>query len=212
VTYQSPEPLAEFPTGSQGRRNSPLGLYAAGVDELDRTPGHADLEARGSWEQFVEASYPAIWRFCATLAGRAAADDLAQETFLRATRALPSFRGHASGRTWILAIARRVCMDELRGRYRRERRDERFAEVAAGRPAGPDPADDFAARELLGHLEPDRRVAFVLTQLFQLSYEEAAAVCGCPIGTIRSRVARARDDLIALIDVGRASQPRHAAE
>ena len=55
--------------------------------------------------------------------------------------------------------------------------------------------------ELLLRLDPDRREAFALTQLAGLSYEEAAAVVGCPIGTIRSRVARARADLRALLDV-----------
>ena len=48
-------------------------------------------------------------------------------------------------------------------------------------------------------LEPDRRTAFVLTQVLGLSYAEAAEVCGCPVGTIRSRVARARDDFIGAI-------------
>ena len=55
----------------------------------------------------------------------------------------------------------------------------------------------------MGQLDPDRRDAFVLTQMFRLSYEEAATVCGCPTGTIRSRVARARDDLIALMGADR---------
>jgi RNA polymerase sigma-70 factor (ECF subfamily) len=48
-------------------------------------------------------------------------------------------------------------------------------------------------------LEPDRRAAFVLTQLLGCSYAEAAAVCGCPVGAIRSRVARAREDLDVMI-------------
>lgn len=64
-----------------------------------------------------------------------------------------------------------------------------------------DASDEVATRELLSQLEPDRRIAFALTQVFGLTYDEAASVCGCPVGTIRSRVARARDDLIALMDV-----------
>ena len=51
---------------------------------------------------------------------------------------------------------------------------------------------------LLDTLEPDRRAAFVLTQILGCSYEETAQICGCPIGTIRSRVARARDSLLQL--------------
>jgi RNA polymerase sigma-70 factor (ECF subfamily) len=172
----------------------------------------AELRERASWEQFVVSSYPAVWRFCAALAGRKAADDLAQETFLRATRALPAFRAQSSGRTWILAIARRVCMDELRGRYRRDRRDRELADVLDSGAARSDHAGDLAAHDLLSHLAPDRRVAFVLTQLFQLSYEEAAAVCECPVGTIRSRVARARNDLIELLGAERSTPSRHVAE
>ena len=152
-----------------------------------------------------------IWRLCAALVGNAAADDLAQETFLRATRALPQFRGQASGRTWILSIARRTCMDDLRVRYRRERRDRRLTREASSNHV-PDASGDLATRDLLIQLEPDRRIAFVLTQLFELSYDEAAAVCDCPIGTIRSRVARARNDLIGLIEAPPAALPRHAAD
>ena len=81
-----------------------------------------------------------IWRLCAALVGNAAADDLAQETFLRATRALPQFRGQASGRTWILSIARRTCMDDLRVRYRRERRDAFDSRVKRLRTTCPTPA------------------------------------------------------------------------
>jgi len=63
----------------------------------------------------------------------------------------------------------------------------------------PDLAGEIGARQLLSVLDLDRRTAFVLTQLFRLSYEQAASVCGCPAGTIRSRVARARDDLIVAL-------------
>jgi RNA polymerase sigma-70 factor (ECF subfamily) len=183
--------------------------YAPAVDALGGSPGGQRRTA--SWEEFVEASYPMIWRFCAALVGGSAADDLAQETFLRATRALPQFRGQASGRTWILSIARRTCMDHLRVRYRRERRDHRLTHEPFSRHV-PDASGDLATRDLLIQLEPDRRIAFVLTQLFELSYEEAASVCDCPIGTIRSRVARARNDLIGLIEAAPAASPRHAAE
>jgi RNA polymerase sigma-70 factor, ECF subfamily len=52
-------------------------------------------------------------------------------------------------------------------------------------------------QQLIAALDPERRTAFVLTQVLDLSYAEAAQVCDCPVGTIRSRVARAREDLIA---------------
>jgi RNA polymerase sigma-70 factor (ECF subfamily) len=56
--------------------------------------------------------------------------------------------------------------------------------------------------QLVAALHPDRHEAFVLTQVLDLSYAEAAQVCGCPIGTIRSRVARAREDLVRALDAG----------
>ena len=59
--------------------------------------------------------------------------------------------------------------------------------------------------DLLADLHPDRRQAFVLTQLLGLSYEEAAEVCACPVGTIRSRVARARGDLVGWLGAGEAA-------
>jgi RNA polymerase sigma-70 factor (ECF subfamily) len=123
-------------------------------------------------------------------------DDLAQETFLRATEALPRFRGESSARTWLLSIAHHVCIDELRFRTRRRERDQRIGRISEPPVVDPDLAGEIGARQMLALLDPDRRTAFVLTQLFRLSYEQAAAVCQCPPGTIRSRVARARDDLI----------------
>jgi RNA polymerase sigma-70 factor (ECF subfamily) len=60
-----------------------------------------------------------------------------------------------------------------------------------------DPADTFGLNNLVGALDRDRREAFVLTQIVGCSYAEAADVCGVPVGTIRSRVARARADLLA---------------
>ncbi len=145
------------------------------------------------------SGYTDVRRLCAALVDEQSADDLAQETLLRATRAMGDFRGDASGRTWLLAIARRTCMDELRGRYRRDRRDRLIAATSGPSDAAPDRTRDVEIYDLLARLEPDRRTAFVLTQLFRLPYDEAATVCDCPLGTIRSRVARARDDLIGLI-------------
>jgi RNA polymerase sigma-70 factor (ECF subfamily) len=62
------------------------------------------------------------------------------------------------------------------------------------------PAIDTGLDELLGTLDEDQRIAFVLTQVLELPYEDAAAVCGCPVGTIRSRVSRARLSLTRQLD------------
>ena len=61
----------------------------------------------------------------------------------------------------------------------------------------PDPARAISVQALLSGLDPERRLAFALTQVLGLSYVEAAEICECPVGTIRSRVARARADLLA---------------
>jgi RNA polymerase sigma-70 factor, ECF subfamily len=65
-------------------------------------------------------------------------------------------------------------------------------------------------RALVDGLEVERREAFVLTQVLDLGYAEAAEVCGCPIGTIRSRVARARKDLVAALDAHPVGRPRRS--
>jgi RNA polymerase sigma-70 factor (ECF subfamily) len=151
---------------------------------------------RAALERLVTVSYADVRRLCAALVDEASADDLTQETFSRIMRALGGFRGEAKARTWLLAIARNVCTDELRTRVRQRRRDRGLIEQAAVAPVSTDPRERLEIIDLVFRLEPERREAFVLTQLLALSYDEAAAICDCPRGTIHSRVARARDDLI----------------
>lgn len=151
---------------------------------------------------FVRRTQPEVWRVCARLGDRADADELTQEVYLRALPALRQFRGEASARTWLLQIARHVCADHVRRRTRRRALVERLTQRT--------PADDLVERPRTGELDldeavqalaPNRREAFVLTQVAGLSYAEAAEVCEVPIGTIRSRVARARAELLeALAD------------
>lgn len=159
--------------------------------------GRGDDVAAG---RFVRASQAEVWRLLAHLANRDVADDLTQETYLRAFGALPRFRGESSARTWLLAIARRVAADHLRSR---DRRPQGVAVDAPDLPvAGADPADHVPVSLLLARLDSDRREVFVLTQLLGLSYAEAGEVCGCPVGTVRSRVARARADLVDALGGG----------
>ena len=98
------------------------------------------------------------------------------------SRALPTYRGEAPARAWLLSIARHVCADHVRRRQRQRRLVDKLGRHAHEAPAAaPDSVDD-----MLATLQPDRREAFVLTQYVGLGYEEAAAVVGCPVGTIRS--------------------------
>ncbi|MGD9798915.1 MAG: RNA polymerase sigma factor, partial [Acidimicrobiia bacterium] len=104
------------------------------------------------------------------------------------------YRGDGSVLSWLLSIARRTCADDVRRRRRERRLGSRLALVRFDDPPAPTAVD-----ELLAGLDPDRREAFVLTQVVGLAYAEAAEVIGCPIGTVRSRVARARADLAAAV-------------
>jgi RNA polymerase sigma-70 factor (ECF subfamily) len=168
------------------------------VTRLALAAGQGDREAAAA---FVRLTQYQVWRFVAHLAGPAEADDLCQETFLRALRSLPGFAGRSSARTWLFSIARRVAVDHVRAAMTRPRTTAVESwEVLADSADGPRFEEESALRGLLDDLAPDRREAFVATQVLGLSYAEAAAVCDCPVGTIRSRVARAREDLAAAID------------
>jgi RNA polymerase sigma-70 factor (ECF subfamily) len=167
------------------------------VDELSRLARAAGRGDHAALIGFVRRAQPDVWRLCAHLVDRASADDLTQEVFLRAIPALERFRGDASARTWLLSIARRTCVDAVR-RRQRGRRLLRRVEAHAHEDVVGAPDEWVGLDDLVARLETDRRAAFVLTQVLGLSYAETAAVCRVPIGTIRSRVARAREDLVAM--------------
>jgi RNA polymerase sigma-70 factor (ECF subfamily) len=178
------------------------------MDELTRLAIAARDGEPHDMAALIRASQRQVWSLCAHLVDEGSADDLTQETYLRVFRALRSFRQDSSARTWLLSIARHVCMDELRQRRRRRRRHALLFCYGGDEPAYLDQKTGQAeVRELLSHLNTDRREAFALTQLIGLSYDEAAAVCRCPVGTIRSRVARARADLITAPGLAPATDP-----
>ena len=169
------------------------------MEELSRIAADASGGDPLAAAALVRATQSDVWRLCVALGDRQSADDLTQETYLRAFAALHRFEGRSSVRTWLLSIARRVCADAVRSRRRRRLflvREERDLETLAPAPDGDPVADGASVTDLLARLDADRREAFVLTQLLGLSYAEAAEVAGCPVGTIRSRVARARTDLV----------------
>lgn len=149
---------------------------------------------------FVRATQADVWRYVAYLVDRGAADDLTQETYLRALRGLSAFRGETAARVWLLSIARRTVVDHFRRQGRRPAVGASLDTTPGAERVGPvlaDPAGAMALRGLIEQLDPDKRAAFVLTQVTGLSYAEAAEACDVPVGTIRSRVARAREDLLA---------------
>ncbi len=156
---------------------------------------------RAALERFVRATQRDVWRLVAHLTDPGRADDLAQEVYLRALRSLPAFEGRSTARTWLLSIARRTVVDHIRAAGSRpaiawsaDFQQAADARSSAERTAGFE--DIVELNLLLSALPADRREALLLTQVLGLSYAEAAEVCGCPIGTVRSRVARAREDLL----------------
>lgn len=171
------------------------------ITQLAKSAGRGD---RVALTQFIQATQRDVWRMVAYLADPASADDLTQETFLRAIGALPRFAGRSSARTWLLSIARRVVVDQIRHNSSRPRTThvvDLDAAVGAAR-RGSRIENMVEVRLLIDGLEPQRREALVFTQILGLSYAEAAEISGCPIGTVRSRVARARDDLLRAADEG----------
>ena len=197
--------------GTAARANS------SGVPSRGRTAGAArpgdaavtDLALRAAsgdrqaLTDFIEATHGDVWRLLAHLADTDRADDLTQETYLRVIKALPRFAARSSARTWILALARHTWVDSVRHDMARPRKSTEQWEDAARDTVSPDTtggqtwAELVDARTLLDNLAPERREALILTQILGHTYSEAADICGVRVGTIRSRVARARADLLA---------------
>lgn len=150
-------------------------------------------------EAFIKATQQDVWRFVTYLSDAGVADDLTQETYLRAIGAIERFSGRSTARTWLLAIARRVVADHIRHAQSRPRTAPGAdpEQVLNGDRHARGFEDLVEVTTMIAGLTPEQREALLLTQLLGLPYADAAAVCGCPVGTIRSRVARARDALLA---------------
>lgn len=174
------------------------------MDRLTRLLVAARDGDRVALDRFVAETQADVWRLCRYLGDTQFADDLAQETYERAIGSIHRFRADGSARGWLLTIARRTCVDHTRRSGRRRRLDRAvFDDTTAGVVGGSLTAPDLSGRvdldDLLAQLDVERRSAFVLTQVLGLRYDEAAEVLDCPVGTIRSRVARARGDLVAMV-------------
>ena len=138
------------------------------------------------------------------------AEDVAQETFIRAYRSLRRFRGESSFKTWLYTIATNTARTALDQRRRRERvadqsLDDDAQTVTAGSvpSALPDAETTLMTRDAidraLATLSDDLRVAVVLRDVEGLDYKEIATVTGAPIGTVESRIFRARQQLRTLL-------------
>ncbi|WP_017596322.1 sigma-70 family RNA polymerase sigma factor [Nocardiopsis potens] len=185
-----------------------------GSDEDRRLTGLA-LAARdgdpGALAELIAATRGDVERYIRRLADPQSAEELAQETYIRAMRGLPRFAGRSSVRTWLRSIARYTVVDRYRAQAARPRTRpvEEDGEAERGAPPQGSRIDEHVAlADLLSGLTEERRTAFVLTRLHGYSYAEAARITGVPVGTVRSRVARAREDLArALRAADRAGRP-----
>lgn len=167
----------------------------ADVTKLAVRAGRGDGAALAD---FVKSTIADLRRYCAAMVDDQGADDLVQQTYIKAIRALSSYRGEAPAKAWLLGVARHTCIDEIRQRQRRRAVEQ--PGLIVDPPVTNSPFEQFALQDLIANLVPERREAFVLTQLVGFSYDEAAATIGCPVGTVRSRVYRARADLSAMLN------------
>jgi RNA polymerase sigma-70 factor (ECF subfamily) len=195
MSPESPDMVVQFPVISDGRLIAATLLAVAPVDPLRKLLDAAVEGNDRALSELVRLTQADVWKLCTALGSQGETEDLVQETYLRALKSLHSFRGDSSVRTWLLSVSRNVCADHVRRRERQRRLIDRVTPLAADAVT---PGPVFID-EMIDGLSRDRRDAFVLTQMIGLSYEEAAQALGVPIGTVRSRVARARIELAALV-------------
>ena len=150
------------------------------------------------------ALIPQLRAFARTLAGDpTAADDLAQDAMMKAWDARASFEIGTNMKAWTFMILRNQFYSEKRRSWRQAQLDQDAAErtlVAVDDPAGPIALDEL--RLGLGMLPPEQREALILVGAGGFAYEEAAEICDCAVGTVKSRVSRARRALHAILDEG----------
>ncbi|MDQ4065021.1 MAG: sigma-70 family RNA polymerase sigma factor [Actinomycetota bacterium] len=165
--------------------------------EVVRSAARGDL---GAFESLVRAYQSDVWRLCLHLLGnRAAADDAAQDALVRAYRFLPRYRGDSKFSTWLFAITRNCCVDELRRKKRRSALVE--AVGAEPRERARDVGTRLEVRDALATLPQELLEPVVLIDMFGHSYRDAAQVLGIPEGTVKSRVHRARELLVRTLQI-----------
>jgi RNA polymerase sigma-70 factor (ECF subfamily) len=157
---------------------------------------------RAAFEALVRQYQHRVFSVAARmLASAAEAEEVAQEVFLRVHRSIGDFRGESRLSTWLYAITSRLCLSRLAAPERRmsRRGEETLLRLRAATEA---PGDDLERGEIeaalsraIAELAEDRRIVVVLRDLEGLAYEEIAEVLGLELGTVRSRLHRARMDL-----------------
>jgi RNA polymerase sigma-70 factor (ECF subfamily) len=169
------------------------------------------MEQQAFLERAIEQYGKAAYNFAYRLTGNESdAGDLTQEAFIRVFRAWRSFKPGTSFRSWIYRIITNLHRDELRrrkGRYQEEIPDDNaFQQFGSGRPLAVEPIEEYVEGHLsepvsraLADLTPDQREIVLLADIEECSYEEIGRIVGCTVGTVRSRLHRARGQLRKLV-------------
>jgi RNA polymerase sigma-70 factor (ECF subfamily) len=175
-----------------------------GVTAAKEKPRPVATEAqRAASKDELLAAVPKLRGFAVSLCGRSArADDLVQETLVKAWANLNSFQPGSNMVAWLCTILRNEFYSEFRKR-RHEVGDEegRFAGRLAAKPAQEGHMRLLEFRDALALLADEQREALILVGASGLSYEEAAAICGCAVGTMKSRASRARAKLAEILQL-----------
>ena len=150
----------------------------------------------------ILAAIPSLRAFAISLSGNVdRADDLVQETILRAFANIHSFQPGTNMPAWLFTILRNLFRSEYRKRRREvEDADGSFAETLKSHPDQIGRVEFQEFRTALAQLPAEQREALILVGASGFSYEEAADICECAVGTIKSRVNRARNRLVELLD------------
>jgi RNA polymerase sigma-70 factor (ECF subfamily) len=160
------------------------------------------MDSESEWRNEVVGMIPALRAFAWSLSHNGSdADDLVQDTLIKAWTNREKFEPGTNLRAWLFTILRNTYYSQVI-RRRREVRDEAGEYAGALRtPATQEWSVAMSAlQEALGQLPPEHREALILVGAAGLSYEEAAEICGCALGTIKSRVNRARVRLLKIME------------
>lgn len=161
-------------------------------------------EEKADFKRELTDVVPHLRAFARGLCGRPdMADDLVQETLMKAWAAQQRFEPGTSMRAWTFVILRNAYLTDMRRNRFRGEYDETVAERILTAPAGQEePIHLSDMHRALLTLPPERREALLLVGAGGFSYEEAANICGCAVGTIKSRVGRARATLTSMLEEG----------
>ncbi|MGZ3277621.1 MAG: sigma-70 family RNA polymerase sigma factor [Caulobacteraceae bacterium] len=172
--------------------------------EEQRKQTAADPAREAAFKAELVALIPHLRAFARTLAGDpTSADDLAQDAMMKAWDARASYQMGTNMKAWTFMILRNQFYSEKRRSWRQTQLDQEAAErtlVAVDDPEAPVALDEL--RLGLGMLPAEQREALILVGAGGFAYEEAADICGCAVGTVKSRVSRARRALQGILEAG----------